>query len=896
MSGTLDRLAAALADRYRIERELGQGGMATVYLAEDLRHKRRVAVKVLKPELAAVLGAERFVQEIRTTAALQHPHILPLFDSGTADGFLFYVMPFIDGETLRSKLDRETQLGVEESVRIATDVADALHYAHSQGVIHRDIKPENVLLRNGRPMVADFGIALAVAQAGGGRFTQTGISLGTPQYMSPEQATGDRAIDARSDIYSLGALTYEMLVGAPPHVASTSQAVLAKLLTETPQSVRAQRPNVPEHVDLAVLNALERLPADRFATAGEFAEAVTGVRVVRTPGRAPGSHPTGWDAEGGRPGPFKRSGRVVRWAAVALVTGLVTTLAAALLWPRPPSEGTALFQVMPPTAGRVARGLAAGSNIAVSPDGSMLAFVVEGEGIFVRRLEEPEARLLRGAERGEAPSFSPSGAWLLFRTPDGDLARVPAEGGGAVRIGEAGPGASWLDEEHLLVARDGALWRAPLRGGEVEVVARPDPLRGHRAYAWPYVLPGGRAALVALWKEGQRSFADYAELAVVNLADGVVTELGIAGTSPRWAPSGHLVFVRADGSVYGQPLSLRRLRPTGAAVRVLEDVSVSPGGTADLAISNNGTLFYLSARDPLTRLVTVDRLGAARPLSDHVRQYSSPRVSPDGRRVALSIGYAPSSVWTLDVGSGALTRVTGGDAAHRPEWTPDGERLAWVEYQESGGVSWRSAGGGVPERILTASGVSEVSFGPPGTFLAIRRGSLPALSGDIWIAPLDSPEDLRPFAATSFNEAEPRVSPDGRLLAYMSEETQRPEVYVALLPGPGTPVQVSLDGGSQPVWSADGRELFYRSSGRLMAATLARSPELAVVRRDTLFVDHNVGAYSSGFSPGHATYDVTPAGDFVMLQPVSGGDRQLFVVLNWFGALRRNVEAGQRVR
>src|SRR6476620_1993361 len=226
------RLSAALADRYRIERELGAGGMATVYLAEDLKHKRKVALKVLKPELAAVLGAERFVQEIATTAALQHPHILPLFDSGTADGFLFYVMPFIDGETLRAKLDRETQFGIDEAVRIATSVGDALGYAHKQGVIHRDIKPENILLHDGRPMVADFGIALAVSAAAGGRMTETGLSLGTPHYMSPEQATAEKEISARSDIYSLGSVLYEMLSGEPPHMGNSAQQIIMKIITE----------------------------------------------------------------------------------------------------------------------------------------------------------------------------------------------------------------------------------------------------------------------------------------------------------------------------------------------------------------------------------------------------------------------------------------------------------------------------------------------------------------------------------------------------------------------------------------------------------------------------------------------------------------------------------------
>src|SRR6266496_2932296 len=263
-------ISGALADRYRIERELGKGGMATVYLAEDLRHDRKVAIKVLKPELAAVLGAERFVVEIKTTAALQHPHILPLFDSGAADGFLYYVMPFIDGETLRSKLDRETQLGIDESVKIACDVADALEYAHRHGVIHRDIKPENILMQDGRPMVADFGIALAVSAAAGGRMTETGLSLGTPHYMSPEQATAEKEITARSDVYSLGSVLYEMLTGEPPHMGISAQQIIMKIITEPAAPVTKLRKSVPPNVAAAVAKSLEKLPADRFVSAHAF--------------------------------------------------------------------------------------------------------------------------------------------------------------------------------------------------------------------------------------------------------------------------------------------------------------------------------------------------------------------------------------------------------------------------------------------------------------------------------------------------------------------------------------------------------------------------------------------------------------------------------------------------
>ena len=299
------RLATALADRYRIERELGQGGMATVYLAEDLKHQRKVALKVLKPELAAVLGAERFLAEIKVTANLQHPNLLPLFDSGEADGFLYYVMPYVEGETPRARLERERELPVDDVVRLVTLLATALDYAHAHGVIHRDLKPENILLQAGQPVIADFGIAVAVAEAGGSRVTETGLSLGTPHYMSPEQAAGDRTLDARSDQYALGAVTYEMLSGEPPHTGPTAQAIMARLMTETPRSLRATRPEVPVAMDRAVGRALARSPADRFPSCAALAAAMVSV---------PASRPRGWVV----------AGAVAALAVVATVAWVVT--------------------------------------------------------------------------------------------------------------------------------------------------------------------------------------------------------------------------------------------------------------------------------------------------------------------------------------------------------------------------------------------------------------------------------------------------------------------------------------------------------------------------------------------------------------------------------------------
>jgi serine/threonine-protein kinase len=268
------RLNTALEGRYTIERKIGEGGMATVYLAEDLKHERKVALKVLKPDLAAVVGAERFLAEIKTTANLTHPNILPLHDSGEADGFLFYVMPYLEGETLRDRIDREKQLPVDEAVRIASAVASALNHAHRHKIIHRDIKPANILLQDGQPVVADFGIALALGVAGGTRLTETGLSVGTPFYMSPEQATGDQAVGASTDTYALGSVLYEMLVGDPPFAGSTAQAVLDKIIARKSVSAMEERPSIPAHVDAAVRKALEKLPADRFTSAQEFAKAL----------------------------------------------------------------------------------------------------------------------------------------------------------------------------------------------------------------------------------------------------------------------------------------------------------------------------------------------------------------------------------------------------------------------------------------------------------------------------------------------------------------------------------------------------------------------------------------------------------------------------------------------
>src|SRR4051812_36436105 len=481
----LDHIRSAVADRYRIERELGAGGMATVYLAEDLKHKRKVAVKVLKPELAAGLGGERFVQEVTTTAALQHPHILPLFDSGTADGFLFYVMPFIAGETLRAKLNRETQLGVDEAVRIASDVADALHYAHQHGVIHRDIKPENILLANGRPMVADFGIALAVSAAAGGRMTETGLSLGTPHYMSPEQATAEKEITARSDVFSLASVLYEMLAGQPPHLGGSAQQIIMKIITEQPAPVTQFRKSVPPNVAHALAQALEKLPADRFETAAKFADALRNpaFSASRANLAAGASTPPRWHHYAG---PI-----IATFAVLAIASTILALRGGRGRGPLPLTRFSLAF----PTAQSLAA--PGGTRLAWAPDGNSFLYVGPGGGgtqLWRRSLDALDAVVVQGTDGATGPFFSPDGSRFGFISLNPFSIRLVAPSGATssvlVRDSVSGGGASWGDDGFIYFDGLTTLSRIRSDGTQRETIYTLDSLQREVGVAWPEALPG----------------------------------------------------------------------------------------------------------------------------------------------------------------------------------------------------------------------------------------------------------------------------------------------------------------------------------------------------------------------------------------------------------------------
>jgi hypothetical protein len=847
------RLSLALAERYRIERELGAGGMATVYLAHDLRHDRRVAIKVLRPELSAVIGAERFLREIKTIANLQHPHILGLIDSGEVQGTAYYVMPFVEGESLRDRLTREKQLPIADAVRLATQVAGALDYAHRHGVIHRDIKPENVMLHDGSALVADFGIALAVSSAGGGsRMTETGMSLGTPHYMSPEQAMGEREITARSDVYALGAMTYEMLVGEPPFTGPTAQAIVAKVMTAEPAGLTAQRRSVPPGVEDAVLTALAKLPADRFATAAEFSAALV------TP--LDGTRRT-TAVRAGRP-----ASRRFRWLPAAMIGAIafgVGFLVARLVRPTAPEFPPVVLRyamALPDSAALVDQ---TGSGLAYAPDGSAFAYTSR-LGLMLRAADRLDAVPVPGARRAVNPFFSPDGQWLGYL--DGArVAKVALAGGAAVTICDSctGYSFSWGSDDtvryHSAPAANPnsrVLMAVSARGGRPVEIARPDT-GSTDAFRGPILLPGTRTVLFSLFSgSGNR-------LAALDLDTHAITRFDQPGFSPQWVAAGFVTLGSSDGSLIALPFDAKRAEPTGPPVTITRDVSQPDAYVSRAAVSASGAVVYPQAGGGSPRRIAlVGRAGSATLLPGEGRMFANPRFSPDGRRLTIGITDPAGArdIWVLDIAQRTWSRITTNGISNRPIWTPDGRRLV---YSSNDDLWWIAAdGSGRPESLMVANGNRFAGAVTPDGRTLVYHESSSARTG-IRSMVFDSAPDSRLLIPGNFGETAPALSPDGKWLAYQSDETGRMEVYVRPYPGPGARVSVSLHGGTEPLWGHSGRELFFRSGDSLMTAAVALSPSFAVTGLRRLFT----GSFLSGDS--FREYDVAPDDQhFVML---SGG-------------------------
>lgn len=764
MSNVATELAAALADRYQIDRELGAGGMATVYLARDVKHDRQVAIKVLRPELAAVIGAQRFLTEIRTTANLQHPHILPLFDSGSVGGTVFYVMPFVAGESLRDRLDREKQLPVPDAVRIATEVAGALDYAHRHGIIHRDIKPENILLHDGRALVADFGIALAATSAGT-RMTETGMSLGTPHYMSPEQAMGEREIDARADLFSLGCVAYEMLTGEPPFTGPTAQAIVARIITEDPKPPIQLRRAVPEAVNAAILTALEKLPADRWPTAASFASALAEGEPARagagTRIRSRGRRRSSWPFVGGA-------------ALVALVSG-------AIGWTmRGESSG-------PPMVFGQVRQVTSNPGLevlpSISPDGRSVAYAVgtwDRMRIFVRPVLGGRAAALTddSLDVQTGPSWSPDGTRVLF-VSNGVVFSAPSSGGTPrqeiPRIAGASPvaWAQWAPDGKTIafVVGDSLLLRE--EDGKSRILAQ---LNEPNLCSWSQ--KGTQIACAvgnAMYAGGRGVFANLApsRIVICSLKDGTVNTITDSTTlnhSPVWSSDDRWIFFvsnRLGGrDVFAQRLT-RGSKADGLPVRLTTGIGAH-------SIS-------------LTR---------------------------DGKRLAFASLNSTSNVWSLPVSPGEITAAAMAPVTYGSQ-TIEGVTVShdsrWLFYDSNlngnADLYRMRLPDGEPEQLtFDASDEFAPQLSPDGRELAYHsfRGG----SRDIYLMPLDGGA-VQSVAATPMQEGAPVWRPDGGAIAFF-DLSARGGIWITKRHADGTwaPAQRRGEtGGVEPVWSPDGKWL-----------------------------------------------------------------------------------------
>ena len=891
MTDVLDRLSSALADRYRIERELGAGGMATVFLAEDLKHHRQVAIKVLKPELAAVLGADRFVQEITTTAQLQHPHILPLFDSGTADGFLFYVMPYIEGETLREKLDRETQLGIDESVRITREVADALDYAHRRGIIHRDIKPENILLHDGRPMVADFGIALAVSAAAGGRMTETGTSVGTPHYMSPEQATADREITGRADQYSLASVLYEMLAGEPPHTGASAQAVIMKIITDPARPVSQLRKSVPPNVAAALAKALEKLPADRFESAKDFAAALHNPAFTTASGVSSGS------AAAARPRP-----RALRYVvAIVGVGGVAIGAFAAWSWLRPHPEPVSRFVIGFPTEQASDFSLL-GTHMAVSRDGSMLVYSGGESGeatLWLKRRDALTAEPIPGTEGAFDPFFSPDGRQVGFVSDRGGRTlKVVSLAGGTPHVVVGSPlgtsGAWWATDGYIYFDADiRGLERVKPDGTSRESVMPLDSAANEVGIAWPQVLAGDKVAIFRL-RHGTDAPGDFT---IVALRIGTTDRRVVVRAVTARYVSGQLFFVAADGTLQAAPFDARQLALSGPPAGLARGVRVY--GTyagADLAVTADGDLYYVAgAAGAAAALEWVSRDGVVQPVDTTWHESGEIRgvaLSPNGEQVAVELarlGTGGADIWIEHLPAGPLTRLTLDSADDfAPNWSGDGRDVLFVSERVSPLAVFRRRADGTGSAVLVARAdrdIHEAYESRDGRWLVARTSLSMAGSGDILAMEIGRDTALQPIIATPATETSPALSPDGRWLAYVSTESGRREVYVRPFPDVNRGVwQVSTDGGVEARWSHAGKEIFFRSISTLdlMVVDVQTTPEFRHGTPRSLF--HSDAATGQDYP----RYDVTPDDrSFLMVGQASDALPQLVRVENILRALKR---------
>jgi serine/threonine-protein kinase len=888
---------------YEILSAIGAGGMGEVYRARDTRLDRIVAIKVLPAHLADRSELrERFDREAKTIASLNHPHICTLYDTGHQDRIDYLVMEYLEGETLAQRLQKGA-LPIQQVLQYAIEISDALDKAHRKGVTHRDLKPGNIMLTKTGTKLLDFGLAKLKQEAAPANvplselptandpLTAQGTIVGTLQYMAPEQLEG-KEVDARTDIFAFGVAVYEMATGKRAFEGQSQASLMVAILEREPPAMSSLQPMTPPALDRVVKKCLAKDPEKRWQAASDVCDEL---KWIADGGSQIASVPTA--AEKG----IRVLGRrpLVFGLGALLLGAVIASLALWNLKPSPsPQPVTRTVINLPP--GQQLAGLDNGPAVALSPDGTHLAYVARQGGtqqLYLRAMDSLEAKPIPDTEGATEPFFSPDGQWLGFFA-GGKLKKVSMSGGAAINLGDAAfpRGASWGSQGMIAFAPSAisALLQVSDAGGAPQPLTRFG--KGESGHRWPEFLPGGRALLFAAGTNADNW--SNAKVAIQSIGTGERRDLIQGVTHPRYAASGHLVYAQ-KGTLMAVPFDPQRLAVTGAAVPVVEGVRQSTvSGSAHYNFSATGSLVYVpgGVQSVQLRLVWVNRNGAEQPLAAPAHAYRGLRLSPDGRRVAMAVDEQETQIWLYDLTRETPTRLTfEGNANAYPAWTPDGNRIAFTSKSKEGpqDLFWQLAdGSGGLERLTTSEYVPfSMSWSPDGQMLAFVEIN-PTTGYDIWVLRM-SDRKAQPFLRTPFTEGAPRFSPDGRWLAYVSDESGRFEIYVQPYPGPGGKWQISTEGGTEPMWNPNGRELFYRSGDKMMAVEIATQPGFAAGKPRMLFE----GQYQP--TPGtFPNYDVSPDGQrFLMLKPTEqaqAAPTQINVVLNWFEELKQKVPTGKK--
>jgi Tol biopolymer transport system component len=811
---------------YEIVAPIGAGGMGEVYRAKDTRLGRDVAVKVLPASLSSSAELrQRLDREAKTISALSHAHICTLHDVGHQDGIDYLVMEFLEGETLADRLGRGP-VPTDQALRIGIEILSALDAAHRQGIVHRDLKPGNVMLTKSGVKLLDFGLAklaapppetgisqatsLPTALQQSQPLTTRGTILGTFQYMAPEQLEG-RDADGRSDIFAFGCVLYEMLTGKKAFTGQSQASLIGSIMNTDPAPISSIQPMIPASLDRIVKGCLAKEPEHRWSTAHDVMLQLQ------------------WIAEGGSqagvPAPLvarRKNREKVAWALFAAALLAAAALGIGFARRKPQPAPLVRFDVVPPPE------VATMDVPRISPDGRLLAFdATDMEGkqrIWVRPLNSLTAQPLPGTDGGVRPFWSPDSRYIGFMA-DNALKKVDVSGGPPSKICDA-PGGSdgtWSSEGVILFDGTGTdpIYRVPAAGGTKTVAVVQDPAKKETSVGWPQFLPDGKHYIYLLGGEKPEDGAYW----IASIDSAEKTKLAPAQTLVEYAPPGYLLFVR-DRTLVAEPFDASSRKITGEPVPLAEKIGTDNVGLARFSVSNNGVLAYRTGESG-GRLLWRDRAGREIETLGDPGDYANPAMSPTGDRLAFSLTDARSAktdIWVRDLARGINSRFTlGAGNNYRPVWSPDGATIAFSS-DRGGNIDLyeKPARGSGEEKVLLQNDEpkSAASWSPDGKYILFASRN-PKTVWDLWALPTFGDKNPIPIAVTPFTETTPMISPDGRYVAFTSNESGRDEVYVQTFPQPGGKWQVSNGGGNDPSWRGDGKELYYRSPDqRLMAVEI----------------------------------------------------------------------------